>query len=76
MNENRNLPETILDRETGRVLRRDVRPFVVSHGGQSITVDLLGYYPDGQGDGIVIGEDMRAAGEALKKLKATRKDPG
>ncbi len=72
MSTKRNLPETTISPETGEVLRRDVRPFVVSYGSRSITVDLPGYYPDGEGDGVVIGEDMRAAGEALKKLKVAK----
>ena len=75
MGDSRNLPETMLDSGSGRVFRRDVRPFVVSYGGQSITVDLPGYYPvaDGDdGDAVVIGDDMRAADDALKKLKSIK----
>ncbi|MEJ0050129.1 MAG: hypothetical protein WDN02_02745 [Methylovirgula sp.] len=72
MSDDRNLPDTMADPGTGSILRRDVRPFIVSYGGQSTTVDLPGYYPDGEGDGVLIGGDMRAAGEALKKLKVAK----
>ncbi len=72
MSTNRNLPETMISPETGEVLRRGVRPFVVSYGGQSITVNLPGYYSDREDDGVLIGEDMNAVDEALKKLKAPK----
>jgi len=74
MASDRKLPETMISRETGEVLRRGVRPFVVSYGGQSITVDLPGYYPDGEGDGVLVGDDMLPVDEALKKLKAAKHD--
>jgi HTH-type transcriptional regulator/antitoxin MqsA len=65
----RPLPDTMVEEATGEVLRRDVRPFVVSYKGESITVDLPGYYPDGEGDGVHIGDDMRPVGEALRAIK-------
>jgi HTH-type transcriptional regulator / antitoxin MqsA len=68
------LPETMISPETGEVLRRGVRPFVVSYGSQSITVDLPGYYPDGEGDGVLVGDDMLPADEALRKLKSANRD--
>jgi HTH-type transcriptional regulator / antitoxin MqsA len=62
-------PETMLSPETGCLLRRGSRPFVVSYKGESITVDLAGYYPDDGSDGLHVGDDMRAADEALRLLK-------
>ena len=55
--------------ETGEILTRDVRPFTVTHKGQSITVDLPGYYPASNNEGVLIGDDMAAADEALRILK-------
>jgi HTH-type transcriptional regulator / antitoxin MqsA len=65
----RNLPETMYAPETGEMLTRDVRPFVVTYKGESITVDLPGYYPASSNEGVLIGDDMIAAEEALRILK-------
>jgi len=71
MDHGRDLPETMLAPETGELLRRDVRPFVVSYKGESITVDLPGYYAEGHNDGVLVGDDMAAADEALRQIKQT-----
>ena len=63
------LPETMISPETGKVLRRDVRPFVVTYKGKSRTVDLPGYYPENGNDGIHVGEDMEVTDAALRALK-------
>jgi HTH-type transcriptional regulator/antitoxin MqsA len=66
----RALPETMTSPETGETLVRDVRPFAVTYKGQTITVDLPGYYNPARGDdGVCIGKDMAAADEALRELK-------
>lgn len=48
---------------------RDVRPFVVRYKGREMTVDLPGYYPEGDGESMHVGDDMNAADEALRALK-------
>jgi HTH-type transcriptional regulator/antitoxin MqsA len=63
------LPDTMIAPETGKVLTRSERPFVVSYKGESITVDLPGYYPAGDGDGVHVGDDMRVIDDALRMLK-------
>ena len=55
--------------DTGEPLKRGVRPFTVTYKGYSITVDLPGWYPDGEGEGVLIGDDMAAAEKALRDLK-------
>ena len=60
---------TMVSPETGETLRRGVRPFTVAYKGQSITVDLPGWYPEGDGDGVLVGDDMAAADQALRVLK-------
>jgi len=60
---------TIISPETGEPLSRGVRPFTVTYKGQSITVDLPGWYPEGDGDGVLVGDDMVAADQALRDLK-------
>jgi len=63
------VPKTMTSPETGEELTRGVRPFVVSYKGESITVDLPGYYPAGKGDGLHVGKDMGVVDEALRALK-------
>ncbi|WP_119389285.1 type II toxin-antitoxin system MqsA family antitoxin [Taklimakanibacter lacteus] len=66
---NKTLPDTMVSPETGEILRRGVRPFVVTYKGESVTVDLPGYYPEGGNDGAHLGDDMAAADQALRALK-------
>jgi HTH-type transcriptional regulator/antitoxin MqsA len=68
-NNEKSLPETMVAPETGAILSRGVRPFMVTYKGESLTVDLPGYYPQGDGDGVVVGDDMRVVDEALRALK-------
>jgi HTH-type transcriptional regulator/antitoxin MqsA len=63
------LPETMVSPETGETLRRGVRPFTVAYKGESVVVDLPGYYPAGEGEGVHIGEDMAVVDLALRGLK-------
>jgi HTH-type transcriptional regulator/antitoxin MqsA len=63
------LSATMNSPETGETLTRGVRPFTVAYKGESVTVDLPGYYPAGEGDGVHVGKDMRVVDEALRGLK-------
>ena len=63
------LPPSMTSPETGELLSRGVRPFTIVYKGQSVTVDLPGYYPAGDGDGVHVGDDMAAADVALRELK-------
>lgn len=63
------LPPEMRSPETGEVLTRGVRPFTVTYKGHSKTVDLPGYYPQGEGDGVLVGNDMALADAALRSLK-------
>lgn len=63
------LPETMVSPETGQLLRRGVRPFVVSYRGHNRTVELAGYYPEEGDDGIHVGDDMAVTDVALRLLK-------
>ncbi len=65
----RNLPETMTSPETGEVLHRGVRPFVVTYKGKSITVGLPGYYARNGDEGIHVGNDMAVTDAALRALK-------
>ena len=63
------LPDTMVSPETGEILSRDVRPFVVTYKGRTKTVDLPGYYPADGDDGVHVGDDMEASDAALRALK-------
>ncbi|KOX60318.1 XRE family transcriptional regulator [Streptomyces purpurogeneiscleroticus] len=63
------LPETMPSPETGQVLMRGVRPFTVAYKGETLTVDLQGYYPEGEGEGVHVGDDMALVDGALRSLK-------
>jgi HTH-type transcriptional regulator / antitoxin MqsA len=62
-------PNTMVAPDSGEVLTRGLRPFVVSYKGESVTVELPGYYPAGAGDGVHVGDDMAVVDEALRGLK-------
>ncbi|TIP79739.1 MAG: type II toxin-antitoxin system MqsA family antitoxin, partial [Mesorhizobium sp.] len=63
------LSDTMISPETGETLTRGVRPFIVEYKGESATVDLPGYYPAEEGDGVHVGKDMSVVDEALRSLK-------
>lgn len=63
------LPETMPSPETGEPMVRGIRPFLVTYKGQSRSVELPGYYPEGIGEAIHVGDDMAAVDEALRSLK-------
>ncbi|HEX2892133.1 type II toxin-antitoxin system MqsA family antitoxin [Vineibacter terrae] len=69
MAQERNLPEKMTSPETGERLTRGIRPFPVQYKGQTVMVDLPGYYPAGEGDGVHVGDDMAVVDTALRGLK-------
>jgi HTH-type transcriptional regulator / antitoxin MqsA len=56
--------------ETGQELRRDVRQQVVQFGSLSRVVDVPGWYPEGDGDALFTGADLKASNEAFKELRS------
>jgi HTH-type transcriptional regulator/antitoxin MqsA len=61
--------ETRIHPETGKVLRRDVRPQTVVVGSLSRTVDVAGWYPDDDSDAIHSGADLKTLDAAYKALR-------
>ncbi len=59
-----------VDPETGAPLRRDVRPLTLTYKGESITVDMPGWYGDLPDEGVHTGDDMKVSDRALNRLKA------
>lgn len=63
------MTETRVHPETGKVLRRDVREQTVRVGSLARVVDVPGWYPDDDSDGIHSGSDLSASNEAFKDLR-------
>jgi HTH-type transcriptional regulator / antitoxin MqsA len=59
-----------VDPETGAPLRRNVRPLTLTYKGESITVDMPGWYGDRPHEGVHTGDDMKVSDRALNRLKA------
>ena len=64
------MTETRIHPETGRALRRDVRPQVVAFGSMRRTVDVPGWYPDDDGDSIHTGAELAESDRVFQELKA------
>lgn len=56
--------------ETGEVLHRDIRPMEFCYKGESIIVDMPGWYPAEGDDGIFTQQDMNVSDKALDILRA------
>ncbi|MCG2842502.1 hypothetical protein L6Q21_16105 [Sandaracinobacter sp. RS1-74] len=57
--------------ETGKVLKRGVRPQEVAFGLLSRTIEMPGWYPDDDSDSIHDGADLAEADRVFRELKAT-----
>ena len=55
---------------TGAPMQRGVRPLTLTYKGESITVDMPGWYSDASDEGILTGIDMKVSDRALNRLKA------
>lgn len=55
--------------ETGEALRRGLRPMSITWGSLSRTIDVPGWYPDGDGDGIHSGTDLTEAERVRTELR-------
>lgn len=62
--------ESMIHPETGEILRRDIRQIEFSYKGEKIVVDMPGWYPDDNDEGIFSQEDMKVSDAALKYLKS------
>lgn len=55
---------------TGAPMHRAVRPLTLTYKGESLTVDMPGWYSDQSAESIHDGEDMKVSDRALNRLKA------
>lgn len=64
------MENTMIHPETGKILRRDVRPIEYTYKGEKITINQPGWFPDGDDDGVLTSEDWKISDQALEILKA------
>lgn len=63
------MEETRIHPETGETLRRGVRRQTVRYGSLVREVEVAGWYPEGDGDGIHAGADLAEADRAFRELR-------
>lgn len=63
------MSETQIHPVTGKILRRDVRPQTVVVGSLSRTLDVPGWYPDDDSDGVHSGVDLKEMDAVYKALR-------
>src|SRR6187551_1727799 len=63
------MTETRVHPDTGKCLRRDVRPQTVTVGSLSCTVEVPGWYPDDDSDSLHDGADLKASDAAFVELR-------
>ena len=51
-------------------MHRDVRPMTLTYKGESITIDMPGWYCDSSDESIHTGQDAAVSDRALNRLKA------
>jgi len=56
--------------ETGAPMHRGVRPMTLTYKGESVTVEMPGWYCDQSKESIHTGDDMKLSDRALNRLKA------
>jgi HTH-type transcriptional regulator / antitoxin MqsA len=63
------MEETRIHPETGETLRRDVRRQTIRFGSLERAVEVPGWYPEGEGDGIHTGADLAEADSVYVELR-------
>jgi len=64
------MTETRIHPETGKTLRRGVRPQTVKFGSMTRIADLPGWYPDDDSDSVHSGADLAESDRVFLELKA------
>jgi HTH-type transcriptional regulator / antitoxin MqsA len=62
--------DTMIHPETGAILRRRRRVETVEYRGLAKRATVSGWFPDGDGDGVLVGADSAPLDKALEALKA------
>ena len=63
--------DTMIHPETGKLLRRDIRPIKFTYKGETVILDMPGWYPEDKDDddGVFSQEDMKVHDKALDILE-------
>ncbi len=64
------MTKTRIHPETGKTLRRGVRPQTVKFGSMTKVVSVPGWYPDDDSDSIHSGADLAESDRVFQELKA------
>ena len=65
-----NQDEMMIDPETGEELHRDIRPMTFTYQGESVTVDMPGWYSADGTRSVHSHEDTKVSDRALHVMKA------
>ena len=63
-------PETMIHPETGAMLRRRKRFETITYMDQTRVVEVEGWFPEDDGDGVLLGADAAPLDAALAEMKA------
>jgi HTH-type transcriptional regulator/antitoxin MqsA len=63
-------PETMIHPETGSILRRRKRCETIIYMDQTRVVEVEGWFPEDDGDGVLMGADAVPLDAALAEMKA------
>ncbi|MBC7985317.1 MAG: type II toxin-antitoxin system MqsA family antitoxin [Sphingomonadaceae bacterium] len=63
------MTKTRIHPDTGKTLRREVRPETIRFGSLTRTVDVPGWYPDDDGDAIHSGADLAESDRVYRELR-------
>jgi HTH-type transcriptional regulator/antitoxin MqsA len=64
------MTKTRIHPETGKTLRRDVRPQTVKFGSMTRIIEVPGWYPEDDSDAIHSGADLAESDHAFQELRA------
>jgi HTH-type transcriptional regulator/antitoxin MqsA len=63
-------PETMIHPESGALLRRRKRLETITYMDQTRVVEVEGWFPEDDGDGVLLGADAAPLDAALAEMKA------
>lgn len=68
------MTDTRIHPVTGETLTRQVRKETVRFGSQSEEIEVAGWYPEGDGDALYTGEDLKEWDATLIRMRNDQKE--